>query len=81
MASTGGSGDIHSRVLRAEEIERGSIRATVLLRGMESYTVLPGELADDRGKCLAVRRLFALQEEHPWPGSAFSPASWCRPTT
>jgi len=60
------------RVLRLlEEIERGLDPGTVLLKGMESYTVLPVKLADDRGSAWLWRRLFALQEEHPWPGSAF----------
>ncbi|APD48013.1 MULTISPECIES: alpha/beta hydrolase [Synechococcaceae] len=54
------------RVLRLlEEIERGLDPGTVLLKGMESYTVLPVKLADDRGSAWLWRRLFALQEEHP----------------
>jgi len=54
------------RVLRLlDEIERGLDPCTVLLKGMESYNVLPVKLADDRGSAWLWRRLFALQEEHP----------------
>ena len=36
-----------------------------LLRGLDSYTVMPVALADDSGGAWFWRRLFALQEAHP----------------
>lgn len=39
--------------------------AMALLRGFETYTVMPVPLAEDRGGAWFWRRLFALQEEHP----------------
>ncbi|MEO1003268.1 MAG: alpha/beta hydrolase [Cyanobacteria bacterium J06638_7] len=60
------------RVLRLlDEIERGLDPHTVLMKGLESYTVLPVKLAEDRGSAWLWRRLFALQEEHPRPWIRF----------
>jgi hypothetical protein len=36
-----------------------------LLRGLETYTVMPAALREDRGSSWFWRRLFALQEHHP----------------
>lgn len=41
--------------------------AMALVRGFETYTVMPVPLAEDRGGAWFWRRLFALQEEHPQP--------------
>ena len=38
---------------------------TLLVRGLETYTVLPVALAEDAGSAWFWRRLFALQERHP----------------
>lgn len=40
---------------------------TLLVRGLETYTVLPVALAEDAGSAWFWRRLFALQEHHPNP--------------
>ena len=40
---------------------------TLLLRGLETYTVLPVALAEDAGSAWFWRRLFALQEHYPNP--------------
>ena len=39
----------------------------LLLRGLETYTVMPVALAEDTGGSWFWRRLFALQEQHPSP--------------
>jgi hypothetical protein len=38
---------------------------TLLVRGLETYTVMPVPLAEDAGSAWFWRRLFALQEHHP----------------
>jgi len=40
---------------------------TELLRGLETYTVMPVSLQEDKGSRWFWRRLFALQESHPSP--------------
>lgn len=47
------------------QVEEGLDSSTVLLRGLDSYTVQPVKLAEDRGSAWFWQRLFALQEEHP----------------
>ncbi len=40
---------------------------TLLVRGLETYTVMPVALAEDAGSAWFWRRLFALQEHYPSP--------------
>jgi len=47
------------------ELERRLGPAMALVRGFETYTVMPVPLAEDRGGAWFWRRLFALQEQHP----------------
>lgn len=48
-----------------EALEQGLPAGAQLLRGLETYTVMPVALVDDRGGSWFWRRLFALQEQHP----------------
>lgn len=48
-----------------EELERRLEPGLQLVRGFETYTVMPVPLAEDRGGAWFWRRLFALQEHHP----------------
>jgi hypothetical protein len=47
------------------ELEQQLPQGTQLLRGLDTYTVMPVALAEDRGGSWFWRRLFALQEQHP----------------
>ncbi|MFN9620562.1 MAG: alpha/beta hydrolase [Synechococcaceae cyanobacterium] len=49
------------------ELEARLAPGVQLLRGFETYTLLPVPLAEDRGGAWFWRRLFALQEHHPSP--------------
>lgn len=48
-----------------ELLERRLPADTQLLRGLETYTVMPVALREDTGSTWFWRRLFALQEHHP----------------
>ena len=48
-----------------EALEQRHQRDTLLVRGLETYTVMPVALAEDAGSAWFWRRLFALQEQHP----------------
>jgi hypothetical protein len=47
------------------ELERRLPTDVRLLRGLDSYTVMPVALVEDMGSSWFWRRLFALQEQHP----------------
>ena len=47
------------------ELERRLPERVQLLRGLETYTVMPVALREDSGGTWFWRRLFALQEQHP----------------
>jgi len=47
-----------------ELLEQRLAADTLLVRGLETYTVLPVALAEDAGSAWFWRRLFALQEQH-----------------
>ncbi|MEB3255176.1 MAG: alpha/beta hydrolase [Synechococcaceae cyanobacterium] len=49
------------------ELEARLTPGVQLLRGLETYTLLPVPLAEERGGAWFWRRLFALQEHHPSP--------------
>lgn len=46
-------------------LEQGLADNMLLVRGLETYTVLPVALAEDAGSAWFWRRLFAIQEHHP----------------
>ena len=46
-------------------LEQGLADTMLLVRGLETYTVLPVALAEDAGSAWFWRRLFAIQEHHP----------------
>ena len=46
-------------------LEQGLADSMLLVRGLETYTVLPVALAEDAGSAWFWRRLFAIQEHHP----------------
>ncbi len=48
-----------------ELLEQQLAAETLLVRGLETYTVMPVALAEDAGSEWFWRRLFALQEQHP----------------
>ena len=48
-----------------ELLEQQLAAETLLVRGLETYTVMPVALAEDAGSAWFWRRLFALQEQHP----------------
>ncbi|MBM5806827.1 MAG: alpha/beta hydrolase [Cyanobacteria bacterium M_surface_10_m2_179] len=48
-----------------ELLEQQLAAETLLVRGLETYTVLPVALAEDAGSAWFWRRLFALQDQHP----------------
>jgi hypothetical protein len=47
------------------ELAAGLPAGTVLIKGVQTYTISPAELAADAGSRWFWRRLFALQEHHP----------------
>lgn len=49
------------------ELEARLPAGTVLIEGVQTYTISPAELAADAGSRWFWRRLFALQESHPNP--------------
>jgi hypothetical protein len=49
------------------ELAAGLPAGTVLIEGVQTYTISPAELAADAGSRWFWRRLFALQESHPNP--------------
>jgi hypothetical protein len=48
-----------------ELLEQHLENQALLVRGLETYTVMPVALAEDAGSAWFWRRLFALQEQHP----------------
>jgi len=48
-----------------EVLEQHLPAHALLVRGLETYTVMPVALAEDAGSAWFWRRLFALQEQHP----------------
>ena len=48
-----------------DSLEAGLPDDTCLVRGLETYTVMPGALIDDAGSTWFWQRVFALQEHHP----------------
>lgn len=50
-----------------EALQNQLCEDTLLVRGLETYTVLPVALAEDAGSAWFWKRLFALQEHHPNP--------------
>mgnify|MGYP006279686779 CR=1 FL=1 len=50
-----------------ELLEQQLEEDVLLVRGLETYTVMPVALAEDAGSAWFWRRLFALQEHHPNP--------------
>lgn len=48
-----------------DTLEAGLPADTCLVRGLETYTVMPGALIDDAGSAWFWQRVFALQEHHP----------------
>ena len=48
-----------------ELLEQRLEKDVLLVRGLETYTVMPVSLAEDAGSAWFWRRLFALQDQHP----------------